>query len=99
MWEFPDGEIRSDEAPTLACERIIKEKTNLEVKAGIFLTRVRHAYTHFKIVMEVFDCEYISGVVELKGPIDYRWIFPEELEQFPLTGANHKFLGLIKKKP
>jgi hypothetical protein len=49
--------------------------------------------------MEVFDCEYLSGAVELNGPIDSRWILPEELEQFPLTGANHKFLNLIKKKP
>ncbi|MBN2092515.1 A/G-specific adenine glycosylase [candidate division KSB1 bacterium] len=99
MWEFPDGEIESGEALKFACKRMIKEKTNLEVRVETPLTRVRHAYTHFKIVMEVFICRYISGTVQLNGPIDYRWLLPEELAQYPLTGANHKFLHLIKKKP
>lgn len=99
MWEFPDGEIQSGEELNFACKRVVMEKTNLQVRIDEHLIRIRHAYTHFKIIMEIFYCSYLSGTIKLDGPIDYRWVFPEEVEQYPITGANHKFLHLIKKKP
>ena len=96
LWEFPGGKIKNGETPTQACVREIKEEVNLVVKTGDRIARIRHAYTHFKIVMDVFRCSYRNGRVQLGGPVDFRWIRLHEIDRFPFPGANRKFIPLIK---
>jgi A/G-specific adenine glycosylase len=97
LWEFPGGKVLEGEPAEDACVREIKEETNLTVQVTAFLKRVRHAYTHFKIKMDVFCCDYVSGEVRLRGPIDYRWIKLSEIKDYPFPKANHKFIPHLKK--
>ena len=97
LWEFPGGKIKKRETGKTACTREIKEEVNLEVKVDSHLCRVKHAYTHFKIQMDVFCCSYISGRVKLDGPVDHRWIRLNQLEDYPLPKANHKFLAKLRQ--
>jgi A/G-specific adenine glycosylase len=96
LWEFPGGKIETGEDPARACLREIKEEVNLDVTIDAYLTQVRHAYTHFSVVMQVFRCRYVSGTVKLKGPEDYRWVTLEELKRFPFPKANLKFMHLLE---
>jgi len=96
LWEFPGGKIETGEDPALACLREIKEEVNLEVAIDGHLTQVKHAYTHFKVVLEVFRCRYVSGKVELKGPEDHRWVNLGDLRRFPFPKANLKFMHLLE---
>lgn len=98
LWEFPGGKLRNNETPPDACAREIKEEVNLEVETLERIARIRHAYTHFRIVMDVFRCAYQSGRVHLRGPVDFRWIRLHEIEKFPFPGANRKFIPLIKPR-
>lgn len=97
LWEFPGGKINNGEDACSACKREIKEETGLEIEVVEALTTVKHAYTHFKIKMEVFICRYISGKITLKGPVAYRWISIDELDQYPFPKANHKFFPHLRK--
>ena len=97
LWEFPGGKVKKGETAESACVREIKEETNLEVGMIEHLTRIRHAYSHFKIVMDVFCCKYQSGRIRLNGPIDFQWIRPDEIDNYPFPGANHKFIPLLRK--
>jgi len=97
LWEFPGGKIKKREKAQAACIREIKEEVNLEVKVDSPLCRVKHAYTHFKIQMAVFCCSYISGRVKLNGPVDHRWIRLNQLKDYPLPKANHKFLAELRQ--
>jgi A/G-specific adenine glycosylase len=95
LWEFPGGKIKKHETPESACVREIKEEVNLGVTVTGHIAQVKHAYTHFKILMDVFSCRYVSGEVKLNGPIDFRWIMRQEIEQYPFPKANHKFIHLL----
>jgi A/G-specific adenine glycosylase len=95
LWEFPGGKVLSDEEAEAACTREIQEEVNLVVEIDRHLTRVKHAYTHFKIVMDVFICKFVSGRVRLNGPADYRWVKLHELDQYPFPKANRKFIPLL----
>jgi A/G-specific adenine glycosylase len=97
LWEFPGGKIKKDEKAAAACIREIKEEVNLAVKIDAHLSRIKHAYTHFKIVMDVFCCAYVSGRVKLNGPVDHRWISLQKLDDYPFPKANHKFFDELKK--
>jgi A/G-specific adenine glycosylase len=97
LWEFPGGKIRVGESAQAACIREIKEEVNLNVDIDRHLAKVKHAYTHFKIVMDVFCCKYVSGRVYLRGPVAFRWIRLDEYKNYPFPKANHKFIPLLKK--
>ena len=93
LWEFPGGEIADGETAEVACVRTIAEVVNLSVTNLRYLTRVRHAFTHFKIVVDVFQCDYEAGEVVLNGPRDAKWVTVAALREYPLPRATHKFLG------
>jgi A/G-specific adenine glycosylase len=95
LWEFPGGKVEPKEGAEQACVREIREETGIEIGNLAFLTRVFHAYTHFKIEMDVFYSDYISGQVILNGPIDHKWVSVDQLHQFPFPRANLKFMDLI----
>jgi len=96
LWEFPGGKIKDGETPSGACTREIREEVNLVVETKERIARIRHAYTHFKIVMDVFRCTYQNGRVRLREPVDFRWVRLHEIDRFPFPGANRKFIPLIK---
>ena len=97
LWEFPGGKVQPDESSQEACIREIKEEVNLDVEIDSFIKQVKHAYTHFRIVMDVYICRFVSGRVRLKGPVDFQWIKLSEIDNFPLPKANLKFIpGLLK---
>ena len=99
LWEFPGGKIGKEESAEQACIREIKEEVNLAVTVESYLTRIKHAYTHFKITMDIFRCRYQSGRIRLNGPVDYRWINLSDIDTYPFPRANAKFIPLLKGKP
>lgn len=96
LWEFPGGKINKGEDSRDACIREIREEIGILVAIHSFLKTINHAYTHFKIRADVYLCNYVSGDIKLNGPVDYRWIFPDEIDGFPVPGANHKFIPELR---
>ena len=92
LWEFPGGKVRAGESPAQACRREILEEVGLQIKVEAPIAQIRHAYSHFKIVLHVFHCSYLEGSVKLNGPVDYRWVALQELNNYPFPGANRKFI-------
>jgi A/G-specific adenine glycosylase len=98
LWEFPSGRMEPDESSESACVRMIKEQVNLKVSIQSQLISIRHAYTHFKIKADVFVCDCISGRVRLNGPVDYQWVRPGDLKNYPFPKANNKFIPMLIEK-
>ena len=90
LWEFPGGRRQTGEPASAACRRILHQTTGLNVSVGQRLARVKHAYTHFSITLDLFLCRKTSGRVRLNGHQAFRWIRPDELDVFPFTGACRK---------
>jgi A/G-specific adenine glycosylase len=98
LWEFPGGKLEKGEEASLACIREIKEETGLAVGIDAHLTTVHHAYTHFKIKMDVYYCRYISGRIRLNGPMAFKWIRLTDTNRFAFPKANLKFIPLIREE-
>jgi A/G-specific adenine glycosylase len=96
LWEFPGGKIEPGESSEQACKREIAEEVNLAVEVIGLIARVDHAYTHFRVSVDAFHCEYAAGSVELNGPADYRWILLEEAEDYAFPAVNHKILSHLR---
>jgi len=97
LWEFPNGRIDDQETPNTACLRHLKTSANITAEIETFVTRIKHAYTHFRITMDVFACCFISGRVRLNGPVDFRWLALDEIITYPLPKTVHKFMPALRK--
>jgi A/G-specific adenine glycosylase len=98
LWEFPGGKVEPGESPEEACRREIAEEVNLSVDVIGFIARVDHAYSHFRVAVDVFDCQYRTGEVTLSGPTDFRWILVDETDEYPFPAVNHKIFPYLKRK-
>jgi A/G-specific adenine glycosylase len=98
LWEFPGGKIGPGESAEEACRREIREEVNLDVEVGERVARVKHAYTHLRVEIDVFECRYAGGKVRLAGPTDHRWILLEEAAHYAFPRANHKFLKTLRER-
>ncbi len=97
LWEFPGGAIEAGESPREACEREIREETGLDVQVAEHVARVSHAYSHFRVELDVFLCRSARGRVRLDGPVAFRWVTPDELDDFAFPGANRKFIPALRR--
>nr|NIM18182.1 NUDIX domain-containing protein [Candidatus Aminicenantes bacterium]NIM84764.1 NUDIX domain-containing protein [Candidatus Aminicenantes bacterium]NIN24260.1 NUDIX domain-containing protein [Candidatus Aminicenantes bacterium]NIN48021.1 NUDIX domain-containing protein [Candidatus Aminicenantes bacterium]NIN90923.1 NUDIX domain-containing protein [Candidatus Aminicenantes bacterium] len=97
LWEFPGGKSKEGEMPEETLLRECKEELGTDIEIIKKLTVVRHAYSHFKIVMSVFMCRLRGEEVRPPGGLAFHWITIDELENYPFPGANHKIFPALKE--
>jgi A/G-specific adenine glycosylase len=95
LWEFPGGKCRPGEKAEAAVVRECGEELGIEVKVEAELAVVRHAYSHFKVVLHVFICEQSGGRISTRRP--HAWVRGDGLQKYPFPGANHKFFPELLK--
>ncbi|MCJ7813129.1 A/G-specific adenine glycosylase [bacterium] len=97
LWEFPGGKQKAGESLKDCLQREIREELNVDIKVDNLLVSVKHAYTHFRITLHVFNCQYVGGKIRLHGCDDYLWITSAELDDFALPGADRKVIKLLTR--
>jgi A/G-specific adenine glycosylase len=98
LWEFPGGKKESGETLEEALVREIREETDVRVSIDSLLTRVEHAYSHFRITLHAFECTYIAGRARALGSDAVKWILPGELDRHAFPAANHKIIEALRTK-
>ena len=89
LWEFPGGKIEAKESPESCLHRELKEELGVKAKIIRKLPLVRHAYTHFRVILHPFECERSGGKFKrLETP--YRWVRFEEFSRYAFPMANRK---------
>ncbi|MGK0178963.1 MAG: A/G-specific adenine glycosylase [Nitrospinales bacterium] len=97
LWEFPGGKRESGETETECLRREIKEELGVNIRIGEKLMTHRHSYTRFRVTLHVFQCQIYSGTLSPTACDDWKWVKPNELEQYPFPAANVKIIKLLNK--
>ena len=95
-WNGLGGKMEAGETPEECVEREVWEETGLKVKVLKPYCTVKHAYTHFKITLKAFRCEYRSGRLRAKESAEVKWVAPDELDRYPFPTANKHVIAAIR---
>lgn len=98
LWEFPGGKKEIWESLETCLRREIKEELDIDIQVEDHLISVKHAYTHFRITLHVFQCRYQGGRIQPRECDDYRWITPAELNAYAFPGADRKAVQMLIEK-
>jgi len=95
LWELPGGEVNPGESHAKALKRCLKSSIGIRVKTGGLIASVDHAYSHFRVTLNVYQCELTSGDPTPNEHDDLKWMTRARLEEFAFPKAHHKFLKLL----
>jgi 8-oxo-dGTP diphosphatase len=88
-WEFPGGKVSPGELPESALAREIREELGCEVRVGRIFEVVLHAYDAFDLLMQVHECEVVSGTPAAVQVAAVRWFSPGDIPGLPLPPADY----------
>jgi A/G-specific adenine glycosylase len=96
LWEFPGGKKKKEESFKTAVAREVKEETGIDIEVGKRLCIVKHTYSHFKITLHAYLCEYKSGTAKTLGCDAIKWIAPKDLTKYAFPAANVKIIRIME---
>ncbi len=87
LWGFPGGKREGSESLHAGLVRTIRGQVGIAVTPGNAITRIAHAYTHFRITLHAFRCEATGGDAQPLQCAAIAWVAPAEFSQhaFPVT--------------
>lgn len=98
FWEFPGGKMEKDETEEECICREINEELGVRVKVSSKLKAVNFNYEIKQIQLIPFICEIVSGEIQLKEHVGFKWISKDELTDIHFSGADKKLLQQIENK-
>jgi A/G-specific adenine glycosylase len=97
LWEFPGGKVEPGETIEACIQREIHEELGIEISVGDRLIVVDHAYSHFRVTLNVHHCRHVSGEPQAIECDEVRWVALAELDQYPFPKANLQIIEALKK--
>ncbi|HEY9878435.1 MAG TPA: A/G-specific adenine glycosylase [Leptolyngbyaceae cyanobacterium] len=96
LWEFPGGKIEPEETVEACIEREIKEELGIAIAVEDRLITVEHAYTHFKVTLNVYHCRHLSGEPQPIECDEVKWVTLDDIDQYPFPTANVKIIEALR---
>lgn len=103
LWEFPGGKQETGETLPQTLQRELREELAIEVSVGELFVQVKHAFTHFKITLHAFECQYLGPMPPYDGPqlLDANaiaWVSPTEFEKYSFGKADRMVIEALNRR-
>jgi A/G-specific adenine glycosylase len=99
LWEFPGGKQEPGETLQETVRRELAEELGIEVEVGELLTVVKHAYSHFRITLHVFDVVHIGGEPRTAEVEDFAWVTLDDLDAYTFGKADRQIVAALRERP
>ena len=101
LWEFPGGQIESDETPEEAVVREFYEETGLRVGELEKIHAIKHTYTHYRITLHCYFVELLDQTAEpvLSAAQEYRWATFDTLKSLAFPAPHRQLIEHLHATP
>jgi len=96
FWEFPGGKIEDQETVEACIKREIREELGIEIEIKNHLISIDHDYTNFKVSLNVYLCQHLTGIPQPLECAEVRWINLDQIDQFTFPPANLAIIEALK---
>ena len=96
LWEFPGGKIEPNESVEDCIVREIKEELGIDIEVNDRLITVNHAYSHFKVTLNVYNCAHLNGEPQPIECDEIKWVTLDEIDGYPFPKANGQIIDALK---
>ncbi|PSB29555.1 A/G-specific adenine glycosylase [Stenomitos frigidus] len=96
LWEFPGGKVEPGETVEACIQREIREELGIEITVGDHLIVVDHAYSHFRVTLNVHHCRHVSGEPQAIECDEVRWVTLTDIDQYPFPKANVQIIEALR---
>jgi A/G-specific adenine glycosylase len=99
LWELPGGKIEGGERPEVAVRREVLEETGLELAGLAHRGRIRHAYSHLTVDLELFEGRAVGRARPREGGAPVRWVTAAEFDRLPRPRATTRAMAILAPVP
>ncbi len=99
LWEFPGGKRRPRETFEQCLARELREELGIEVEVGPLIETITHQYPERIVQLHFYLCTWTGGEPKPLGCNAFKWVGPNELEQFHFPAADADLVRLLQKRP
>lgn len=100
LWEFPGGRVEEGETDEAALARELQEEMEIEVEVHDASVKVTHEYEAYVIDFHVYRCSLLTPEADIKliGVHAYRFVRPEQLDDYEFPGADQATLDALLRE-
>lgn len=91
LWSFPSVRALRQGQKLLLLKATLRDQLGLRVQVGRPRVRAEHAYSHFRITLQAFECT-ATGKLPAGAQAEARWVHLADLARYPMGKAD----GLIR---
>ena len=95
-WEFPGGKVETGEGKKAALIREIEEELAVKIEVGDHIGQSQILTGENEIVMDLFACIVVDGVLQNKEHEILEWILPCNLRDWDWAPADIPLLPLVE---
>jgi len=90
LWKFPGGVQHSGESLEGCLRRKVREELGVRIQVGKPIASIKHAYSHMRITLHVFQCAHLAGVPQALDCADWCWTTLDRLKAFAFSRVDRK---------
>lgn len=98
LWEFPGGKQEPGESDLQTLHREIREELGVYINEIEHFISIKHTYSHFRITMHTYRCKLKQGTPSAKSSQEIKWVYVNELSDYPFPKANRLITMKLMKK-
>jgi A/G-specific adenine glycosylase len=95
LWGFPNALVGPERSSREQLPESMRELLGIQVEAGQRLAVIRHAYTHFRIVLEVLECTLVAGEPRAGHYPEVAWAGASEMRALALAATDKKIIARL----
>jgi A/G-specific adenine glycosylase len=99
LWDFPRFAIEA-EGPLFAQNEIVtkvRKQTGVTCKLGPLLKTLKHGVTRYRITLDCYRANFVSGRASSKTNPQIRWVSTGKLIDLPLSTTGRKLAAIVEQ--